>query len=124
MINGLQTAAAVAAPSIGRLAPPSVKAAEREAKAAAMETAAQAAQTATDAASYIIGSKTFEYQPQLVQKAAAGPAAVPTTTPTVAPSNPPAQPKTWKDYLLWIALGGVVAFGAYKMLSGGKKKRR
>lgn len=86
-------------------------------------TAAQVAQTATDAASYVIGSKTFENVPQLVQKAVT-PAAVPATVPTVAPSNQPAQPKTWKDYLVWIALGGVVAFGAYKMLTGGKKKRR
>lgn len=92
--------------------------------ATATTTAAQAAQTATNAANYIIGSKTFENVPQLVQKAAAVPAAVPTTTPTVAPSNPPAQPKTWKYYLLWIALGGVAAFGAYKMLSGGSKKKR
>lgn len=94
----------------------------------AARTAAQAAQTATSAASSVIGSKTVENVPQLVQKAAAVPATVltttPTTTPTVAPSNQTAQPKTWKDYLLWIALGGVVAFGAYKMLSGGGKKKR
>lgn len=89
----------------------------------AARTAAQVAQTATNAAN-VIGSKTVESVPQLVQKAAAVPAAVPATTPAVAPSNPPAQPKTWKDYLLWIALGGVVAFGAYKMLSGGGKKKR
>lgn len=99
---------------------------KRIAAITAARTAAQAAQTATSAANAanVIGSKTVENVSQLVQKAAAVPAAVSTTTPTVAPSNPPAQPKTWKDYLLWIALGGVVAFGAYKMLSGGKKKRR
>ena len=90
----------------------------------AARTAATAAQTATNAANYVIGSKTVENVPQLVQKAAAVTATVPTTTPTVAPSNQPAQPKTWKDYLLWIALGGAVAFGAYKMLSGGGKKKR
>ena len=85
---------------------------------------AQAAQAAREAANYVIGgSKPVENAPQIVQKAAAVPATVPTTTPTVAPSNQPAQPKTWKDYLLWIALGGVVAFGAYKMLTGKKKRR-
>lgn len=43
----------------------------------------------------------------------------PATTPTQ--ENKPA--KTWKDYLVWIALGGVIAFGAYKMLTGKKKRR-
>lgn len=56
---------------------------------------------------------------QVAQQAATLP---PTTTPTPTQESKPA--KTWKDYLLWIALGGVVAFGAYKMLAGGKKKRR
>ncbi len=44
-----------------------------------------------------------------------------TLPPATTQESKPA--KTWKDYLLWIALGGVVAFGAYKMLTGKKKRR-
>lgn len=46
-----------------------------------------------------------------------------TLPPATTPRQDTKPAKTWKDYLLWIALGGVVAFGAYKMLSSKKKRR-
>ncbi len=59
------------------------------------------------------------------QRAAASVAQQAATLPPVTTLPQDTKPaKTWKDYLLWIALGGVVAFGAYKMLSGGGKKKR
>ena len=61
----------------------------------------------------------------VAQQAATSVAQQAATLPPVITSPQDTKPaKTWKDYLLWIALGGVVAFGAYKMLAGGKKKRR
>lgn len=68
----------------------------------------------------ITGGQVVVAQRAAQQAATLPPATTPTiTTPTQ--ENKPA--KTWKDYLLWIALGGVVAFGAYKMLTGKKKRR-
>lgn len=72
---------------------------------AARKAATQAAKTATQQAAASVA-----------QQAATLP---PATTPTQ--DTKPA--KTWKDYLVWIALDGVVAFGAYKMLTGKKKRR-
>lgn len=46
-----------------------------------------------------------------------------TLPPATIPTQDTKPAKTWKDYLVWIALGGVVAFGAYKMLTGKKKRR-
>ena len=46
-----------------------------------------------------------------------------TLPPATTPTQDTKAAKTWKDYLVWIALGGVVAFGAYKMLTGKKKRR-
>jgi hypothetical protein len=46
-----------------------------------------------------------------------------TLPPATTPTQDTKPAKTWKDYLVWIALGGVVAFGAYKMLTGKKKRR-
>lgn len=64
----------------------------------------------------IIGQAAQRAAAPVAQQAATFPLA---TTPTQY--TKPA--KTWRDYLLWIALGGVVAFGAYKMLTGKKKRR-
>ena len=46
-----------------------------------------------------------------------------TLPPATTPTQDTKPAKTWKDYLVWIALGGAVAFGAYKMLTGKKKRR-
>ncbi len=51
-------------------------------------------------------------------------AATSATTPaTTAPATTTTTEKK-NNTIWWIVLGGAVAFGAYKLLSGGKKKRR
>lgn len=100
---------------------------------AVANTARQIAQTATNAknnqnpntAAQIATQPITGGQVVAAQRAAASVAQQAATLPPVTTSPQDTKPaKTWKDYLLWIALGGVVTFGAYKMLSGGKKKRR
>lgn len=54
-----------------------------------------------------------------VAQQAATSAATPATT---APATTTTEKKN--NTIWWIVLGGAVAFGAYKLLSGGKKKRR
>ncbi len=61
---------------------------------------------------------------QTAQRAATPAAQQAATLPPATTRTQYTKPaKTWKDYLLWIALGGAVAFGAYKMLTGKKKRR-
>lgn len=84
---------------------------------AARKAATQAAKIATQP---ITGGQVVVAQ-RAAQQAATLP---PATTPTITTPTQDTKPaKTWKDYLVWIALGGVVAFGAYKMLTGKKKRR-
>ncbi len=50
-------------------------------------------------------------------------AATAATPATTAPATTTTTEKK-NNTIWWIVLGGAVAFGAYKLLSGGKKKRR
>ena len=82
---------------------------------------ATATTTAAEVTQPITGGKVLLEISEANRQAAQQAAQQAATLPPIQDTKPA---KTWRDYLLWIALGGVVAFGAYKMLSGGKKKRR
>ena len=83
---------------------------------AARKAATQAAKIATQP---ITGGQVV-----VAQRAAASVAQqAATLPPATTPTQDTKPAKTWKDYLVWIALGGAVAFGAYKMLTGKKKRR-
>lgn len=92
---------------------------------AVANTARQIAQTATNAKNNQNPNPAAQIATQPITGGQVVAAQRAATLPPVTTSPQDTKPaKTWKDYLLWIALGGAVAFGAYKMLSGSKKKRR
>ena len=83
--------------------------------------AAQAAQTAASAATITTAPKiTGSIAP--VVKASTQAATSAATPVTTAPATTTTEKKN--NTIWWIVLGGAVAFGVYKLLSGGKKKRR
>lgn len=85
--------------------------------------AAQAAQTAAKIATQpITGGQVVAAQraaASVAQQAATSAAMPATTAPATTTTTEKKNNTIW-----WVVLGGAVAFGAYKLLSGGKKKRR
>lgn len=85
---------------------------------AAQTAASAAASAATTTAMKIVGSTGAPIVRNATQAATS--AATPATT---APATTTTTEKK-NNTIWWVVLGGAVAFGAYKLLSGGKKKRR
>lgn len=92
---------------------------KRIAEITARNTATTAAKIATQP---ITGGQVVAAQraaASAAQRAATSAATPATTAPATTTTTEKKNNTIW-----WIVLGGAVAFGAYKLLSGGKKKRR